>query len=174
MNSKTIYTDKNFEHIEIRDGGVANFGDIHKIHPQLSSKLAKSTIIGRKKELKEIDSLLKTNNSLLLINGIGGVGKSTIASYYLYSQKENYNYYGFFEGLEGFITELKPRLNLKSEKPDELFLEAIKELSILEGKKLLVLDDIKDSEENQKYIDRILELKHNCQVSPRYSSFLIA
>jgi len=133
----------------------------HKTPPQLTSKLGKTTIIGRKKELKEIDKLLRENGSLLLINGIGGIGKSTIASYYLYSQKENYNYYGFFEGLESFANELKPRLNLKSEKPNELFLEALAKLGTLEGKKLLVLDDVKDIEENQAYIDKILELKHS-------------
>ncbi len=63
--------------------------------------------------------------------------------------------------MEGFITELKLRLNLKSEKPNELFLEALAKLSILEGNKLLVIDDIKNIEENQNYIDRILDLKHS-------------
>jgi tetratricopeptide (TPR) repeat protein len=131
----------------------------HKTPPQLTSKLGKSTIIGRKKELQEIDQQLNSSNTLLLINGIGGVGKSNIASYYLHSQKENYDYYGFFEGLESFTTELKPRLNLQSEKPDELFLEALAKLGTLEGKKLLVLDDVKDIEENRDRIDGILALK---------------
>ena len=126
---------------------------------QLTSKLGKDTIIGREKELNEIDNLLKTNNSLLLINGIGGVGKSTIASFYLHSHKEQFDYYGFFEGLDSFTNELKVRLNLKSQKPNELFLEALSRLSTLEGEKLLVLDDIKDIEENQAYIDGILALK---------------
>ena len=53
----------------------------HKVPTQLTSKLGKDTIIGREKELKEIDKLLNSSNSLLLINGIGGIGKSTIASY---------------------------------------------------------------------------------------------
>ena len=128
---------------------------------QLTSKLGKSTIIGRKKELKEIDNLLKTNNSLLLITGIGGIGKSTIASYYLHSQKRNFDYYGFFEGLDSFVNELKPRLNLQAEKPDELFLEALAKLGSLEGSKLLVLDDVKDSEKNQEVIDKIFALRHS-------------
>ncbi len=50
---------------------------------------------------------------------------STIASYYLHSKKDEFDYYGFFEGLESFTVELKPRLNLKSENYDELFLEAL-------------------------------------------------
>ena len=148
------------ENINNHDGGVINIHHLeHKVPSQLTSKLGKSTIIGRGKELKEIDHLLKNNDSLLIINGIGGVGKSTIASYYLHSQKENYDYYGFFEGLESFIVELRPRLNLKSEKLDELFLEALAKLSTLEGNKLLVLDDVKESEENQEVIDKILGLR---------------
>ena len=84
--------------------GVAQYGSVvnqnlilpeHKTPSQLTSKLGKDTIIGRAKELEEIDILLKESSSILLINGIGGIGKSTIASYYLHSQKENLDYYGF-------------------------------------------------------------------------------
>ena len=44
----------------------------HPIPSQLTSKLGKSTIIGREKELQEIDQQLNISNTLLLINGIGG------------------------------------------------------------------------------------------------------
>jgi transcriptional regulator of NAD metabolism len=134
--------------------------ELHKKNSPLTSKLGKSTIIGREKELKEIDEKLNSSNALLLINGIGGVGKSTIASYYLHSQKEKLNYYGFFEGLESFVSELRSRLNIKAEKSQEAFMEALAKLGSLEGKKLLVLDDVKDIEENQEQIDKILALKH--------------
>jgi len=63
--------------------------------------------------------------------------------------------------LDSFTIELKPRLNLQSEKPDELFLEALSELTRLKGKKLLVLDDVKESEANQEIIDKILALKNS-------------
>jgi tetratricopeptide (TPR) repeat protein len=131
----------------------------HKTPTQLTSKLGKDTIIGRVKELEEIDILLKESSSLLLINGIGGIGKSTIASYYLHSQKENLDYYGFFEGLDSFVTELRPRLNLKEEKSEDAFMEALSELSKLKGEKLLVFDDVKEIEENQDKIEKILALK---------------
>ncbi len=150
------------EKLEVQNGGTVNIHESPHIIPKaLTTKLGKSTIIGREKELDEIDNLLKTNNSLLLINGIGGVGKSTIASFYLHSHKEQFDYYGFFEGLESFVVELKASLNLKSEKSDELFMEALARLKGLDGEKLLVLDDVKMIEENKESIEKILALKDN-------------
>jgi len=145
-------------------GGTVNQNLIlpeHKVPPQLTSKLGKNSIIGREKELKEIDELLNSSNSLLLINGIGGIGKSTIASYYLHSQKEKLHYYGFFEGIDSFINELREPLDLKQEKQQDAFMEALAKLRKLEGEKLLVIDDVKNIEENQEIIERILELKNS-------------
>jgi len=132
-----------------------------EVQSQLSTTLGKETIIGREKELQEIDERLNNSNSLLLINGIGGIGKSTIASYYLHSQKEKLDYYGFFESLESFTVELKPRLKLNSSNEDELFMEALSTLSALEGNKLLVFDDVKNIEANQDKIEKILALKES-------------
>jgi len=144
------------------DGGVINIHyPEHKIPKQLTIKLGKDTIIGREKELKEIAELLNNSNSLLLINGIGGIGKSTIASYYLHSQKEKLDYYGFFEGIDSFLTELRSRLDIKAEKEDEAFMEALTKLSALKGEKLLVIDDVKNIEENQDKIDKILALENS-------------
>jgi len=131
----------------------------HKTPTQLTSKLGKYTIIGRAEELQKIDTLLKESNSSLLINGIGGIGKSTIASYYLHSQKENLDYYGFFEGLESFTSELREPLALKQERENDAFLEALSKLRNLKGNKLLVFDDIKEIEENKDKIEKILALK---------------
>jgi len=146
------------------DGAVVKQNIIlpeHKVPQQLTSKLGQESIIGRKKELKEIDEFLNSSNSLLLINGIGGIGKSTIASYYLHSQKDKLDYYGFFEGVESFTSELREPLDLKQEKQQDAFMEALAKLRKLEGEKLLVIDDVKGIEENQEDIERILELKNS-------------
>jgi len=52
--------------------------------------------------------------------------------------------------LESFIVELREPLDLKAEKPHEAFLEALNKLRGLEGKKLLVIDNVKNIEENSK------------------------
>ncbi len=133
----------------------------HIVPTQLSSLLGNNTLIGREKELQEIDTLLNDSNTLL-IKGIGGVGKSSISSYYLHLHKEDYDYYGFFEGLEGFVSELKSLFDIKSEKEEDVFLDILSKLrepKKLEGDKLLVFDDVKDIEENEYKIKRILALK---------------
>lgn len=51
-------------------------------------------------------------------------------------------------------------MDIKSEKEQDAFIEILFKLGNLEGKKLLVLDDIKDIDNNQEKIKSILELKH--------------
>ncbi|WP_226816008.1 hypothetical protein, partial [Aliarcobacter butzleri] len=111
------------------------------IPSQLSMKLGNSKIIGREKELKEIDNNLNSSNNILLIKEIGGIGKSTIASAYLHRYKEKFKYYGFFEGLDNFFIELKNILNIKSDKESDIVIKILSKLNNLEGGKLLIIDD---------------------------------
>jgi len=151
--------------------GVVTGGEVHqtiiqekkkKVLKQLSSSLGKSSnFIGREEELKEINQKLNHSNTLL-INGFGGVGKSTIASRYLQTQKEQFDYYGFFEGINGFIRELERAFGLKKELSKDSLLDVIYELRGLKNsKKLLVIDDVKEIEKNKKQIEKILALKEN-------------
>jgi tetratricopeptide (TPR) repeat protein len=132
------------------------------LSPQLTTKLGKSTLIGREKELQEIDERLKASNTLL-VKGIGGVGKSTIASNYLHRHKDEYDYYGFFEGLESFEIELEGAFKLEIEQGQDRLDRVLRELIKLEptSNKLLVIDDVKDIKENQEKLEKILGLEHN-------------
>ena len=147
INGKKIETNQNFK---------------YTVSKQLTIKLGKSTIIGREKELKEIDKQLKFSNTLL-IKGIGGVGKSTIVSNYLHRHKEEYAYYGFFEGLESFESELEGAFKLEIKEGQDRLDRVLRELIELEpmSMKLLVIDDIKEIKENQEKLKKILALKHN-------------
>jgi hypothetical protein len=53
-------------------------------------------IIGREKELKEIGTYLRNNNPAILVNGIGGIGKTALASKYLVAYNENYQHLAWF------------------------------------------------------------------------------
>ena len=130
------------------------------ISPQLTTKLGKSTLIGREKELQEIDERLKASK-ILLIKGIGGVGKSTIASNYLHRHKDEYDYYGFFEGLESFESQLELAFKLEIEHGQDRLDRVLCELIKLDGNKLLVIDDVKEIKENQEKLEKILGLEHN-------------
>jgi tetratricopeptide (TPR) repeat protein len=120
--------------------------------------------IGRKKELQDIEAMLDDKHALLLLNGIGGIGKSSLASHYFNEHKHNYSYYGFIEATNGlqeaFVTALKASLNLQSsDNLQEAFYEAITKLRSLEGTKLLVIDDIRNSIEQKKEIERVGSLR---------------
>jgi tetratricopeptide (TPR) repeat protein len=131
---------------------------------QLTLKSGKEKLIGRTTELHTIEKKLE-KYGVVLIHGIGGIGKSALVSHYLHKQKNYFDYYGFFEGLDSFIIELKTSLKLESEKTEELFREALTKLRTLEGSKLFVIDGIRDIEENRHRLETLSELKkHGYQI----------
>ena len=123
----------------------------HTIPKSLTPKSGmKEGFVGRMKEIEEITQRLQSSSSLLLLNGIGGIGKTSLAAYYLATHKERYNYYGFIEvsgGVqEAFVSALAGSLQLDSHDIEASFNEALTKLHALEGKKLLVIDDMRSSE----------------------------
>ena len=121
--------------------------------------------VGRKEELQKVDELLNQNSMLLLLNGIGGIGKSTLASYYLNQHKDNFDYYGFVQVNEDIKLSLASAfgtsLDLKSKKIDDLFAEIMNKLHNLEGKKLLIIDDIKKMDSQLDEINTLMTLKNS-------------
>jgi tetratricopeptide (TPR) repeat protein len=121
--------------------------------------------VGRKDALREVDELLNQNSMLLLLNGIGGIGKSTLASYYLNQKKDDFDYYGFVQVDDNikiaFASAFSTSLDLKSEKIDEQFAEIMNKLQNLEGKKLLIIDDIKEMDNQADEINTLMTLKNN-------------
>ena len=121
--------------------------------------------VGRKEELKKVDELLNENSMLLLLNGIGGIGKSTLASYYLNHNKDKYNYYGFVQVNEDIKLSLASAfgtsLNLQSEKIDDLFAEIMNKLQNLEGEKLLIIDDVKEMDNQLDEMNTLMTLKNS-------------
>ncbi len=149
-------------------GGVVNVGDSHTVPKALTTQTGLANdidFIGRKEELKKVDELLNQNSMLLLLNGIGGIGKSTLASYYLNQKKANFDYYGFVQVnediKESFASAFSTSLDLKSEDIDELFAETMNKLNNLEGTKLLIIDDIKEMGNQLDEINTLLTLKNS-------------
>lgn len=162
-------------HINGDNPGILISGDYNSVNfpphivPKFLTKhvgLAKDiNFIGRKKELQKVDKLLTQENALLLINGIGGIGKSTLASYYFTDKKNNFDYCGFIQTGEDIKSSLTSALGtslcLKSKEIDALFNEAITNLHNLKGKKLLVFDDIKAIDNQKEEINTLLTLKNS-------------
>ena len=135
--------------------------------PNLTTKSSThdSSFIGREDEVKAIDEMLESSNSLLLINGIGGIGKSSLANHYLYTRENEFDYYGFIDGLDSFISAFRNSLDLKAEKEEELYHEIISKLQGLQGKKLLVIDNVEDIEPHKNLIEMLLSLpKYNYKI----------
>ena len=132
-----------------------------QLNPNLTTKSSTndSSFIGREDEVKAIDEMLESANSLLLINGIGGIGKSSLANHYLYTRENKFDYYGFIDGLDSFISEFRNSLDLKAEKEKELYHEIISKLQGLKGKKLLVIDNVEDIESHKELMEMILSLE---------------
>jgi tetratricopeptide (TPR) repeat protein len=140
----------------------------HKVPKKLTPQTGLANdidFVGRKEELQKVDELLNQNSMLLLLNGIGGIGKSTLASYYLNQHKDNFDYYGFVQVNEDIKLSLASAfgtsLDLKSEKIDDLFAEIMNKLQNLEGKKLLIIDDVKEMDNQQDEMNTLITLKNS-------------
>lgn len=134
--------------------------DNNVIPKQLSIKsvIDLKEFVGRQKELESINEKLK-EKKVLLMSGIGGIGKSSIVNQYLFKSEAQYNYYGFFEGISSLISDLKYTLNLKSENEDDLLKEATIKLRTLKGNKLFIIDNISNIDEQFNTINILLSLK---------------
>jgi len=99
-NDKSIHIDGDNRGVAITgDGNTVNLPP-HIIPKKLTPQTGLANdidFVGRKEELQKVDELLNQNSMLLLLNGIGGIGKSTLASYYLNQHKDNFDYYGFVQ-----------------------------------------------------------------------------
>ena len=122
------------------------------------------SFLGRNRELDELDEILNKTN-VVLINGIGGIGKSSLVSNYITLHKEEYNYVGYIvveENIKSnFIAKLRDTLELKKNNTQDTFSEAISKLIQLDGKKLLIIDDLRYSESFEDDFNAILDLQNH-------------
>jgi len=122
-----------------------------------------SKIVGRKRGLFIIDQLLSSHRRALLVNGLGGIGKTTLAKYYVQEYEAQYNHIIWVdvlpeEGQAGgnvvnaFVSEYNQVLNrtglsLNPRMADQQkFYQLMTHLSNeVVGHNLLVLDNVGDT-----------------------------
>ena len=110
--------------------------------------------IGRKDELKSIESNLNSNNVVCVVNGIGGVGKSELSYQYLHLNKHKYNHIAFLE-FTAETSSLEDLLFIKFQDAllldkDSTFDTIIRRLQKLPSRNLLVLDNIENSNDFER------------------------
>ena len=109
--------------------------------------------IGRVDDLKRIDEMLQTNNVTLIVNGIGGVGKSEIIRKYMFLNEDKYENIIFLEISEKttfeslMITSFKEKFELDK---DSNIDTVIKRLQNIKGKNLFILDNLESKEDFEK------------------------
>ncbi|MCI4667301.1 MAG: NB-ARC domain-containing protein, partial [Bacteroidia bacterium] len=127
---------------------------------------APDDFIGRKDELETIQNrLLGGDHLLLLVNGRGGIGKTTLATHFYNKHRDNYNHMAWVlsEGnLSRDLLDLASALELTDpENPREIsFDEVIDELITLEGPNLLVIDNANDEKDLNNVFLALKECKN--------------
>lgn len=144
------------------------------IHKDLVAlpQIRNQKIFGRRFELRKIENLFKENNKIILLNGIGGIGKTTLASLYLQKNRANYDYVlwinnkynlrqSFYNiqlivnlNLFDVINELNRGKNFYNEVFD-LVTNSLKELST-DNKNLLIIDDAGEDLQLKDNFDKLL------------------
>lgn len=111
-------------------------------------------IIGRENDLDELHRLLGTEKRVLLVNGLGGIGKTTLAQAYVYQYYEQYRHIAWIaqdsDNLANDIVNtqgLRENLSIPAEfDPQQLFGEVIRKLKgIADKPNLLVVDNAEQS-----------------------------
>ncbi|MCX7749313.1 MAG: tetratricopeptide repeat protein [Clostridia bacterium] len=107
-------------------------------------------LIGRKKELQELSTRLKKAKRLLLVNGMGGIGKTELCKAFFWSNYHKYKNVGWIEYTESikesFINQFHvDGLFLPDEIPDMKFTKLMRFLTGISPDSLIVIDNIENA-----------------------------
>ena len=151
----TKFADTGF--LEIDQSGKAVF-TASKFPKELTNALPKThpdEIIGREEDLKSLHDLLCNNKRVIVVNGLGGIGKTTLVQAYVSKYYEDYahivwitqgseNIINDFLNAEGLLKNLE--IEIPNPEPQQLFSEVIRKLkAIAEKPNLLVIDNAEQS-----------------------------
>jgi len=126
--------------------------------------------LGREKELEKVHQLLQTEHCVLL-QGIGGIGKSELAKQYGKQFKKSYAHVIFLrysESLRQTIAELKFVEDDKGMNKEELFESHYRFFKQLEEDTLVILDNFDCLPEQDDLFDEFISLSFQILVTTRF------
>ncbi len=164
--------DKIISNIENKQDEVCNLSLKSLLQNEIA-ELPKTTIIhltppppsppnhflGREADLTTVHKKLHTHNNVVLVNGIGGIGKTALAQAYWKKYKDQYQYAAWFTvstDIEMAILNsgIENKLNItpyEGQKAKERFKQVWRELANIEERKLLIIDNANDSDDIAKH-----------------------
>ncbi len=158
-----VVNQKNINYGTISNVGSVSFGDtihqtVHIPNPTVPKELTASLprrsrdqLIGRDRELESLRKALLSQQSVCVVNGIGGIGKTSLAEAYVYAHYDDYAHIAWVtqdseDLLQSFLTARTLQMNLGVPEGitdrDQLFAEVLNRMKALNGEPcLLVLDN---------------------------------
>ncbi len=137
-----------------------------KTHKYLTPKPAKTIdLIGREEELKDIGHTLERTDRVLLVNGLGGVGKTELCKRYFWDNIDNYIHLAWVDVVGNIRESFVSAFNIEgigfgeSDTMDERFEKIMDFLNCLDKNSLLVVDNIENPEDEDLDSIRALPFK---------------
>lgn len=121
-------------------------------HKFLTDCTKPTDFVGRETELAKLHNLLDEGKKSVIVNGLGGIGKTSLALQYVGQYKEHYHHIVWVEQqsslLLAFMTEkkLNELITPEKEEAEVYFYRLMQFLEATEGKNLLVIDNYEDTE----------------------------
>ena len=149
VNGDVIIGDNNTRNYYYLEQGI-----IPKELTAQTPKLRQDQIIGRTEELNDLHNRLFNNKQVLLVNGMGGIGKTTLAQVYLSKYYEEYHHIAWvsqhsedivsnFINTPGLLEVFKIQIDKKN--PQQIFEELIINLKKIQvGPCLMIVDNATD------------------------------
>ncbi|MFK8006570.1 MAG: NB-ARC domain-containing protein, partial [Saprospiraceae bacterium] len=104
--------------------------------------------VGRTKALQQLHLSLQSGNKTLLLNGLGGIGKTSVARMYCHLHEADYDHFVWLNQADDFETACTNALGLQknlgitlTDNPQQTIQNIFHVLNTIEGNNLLVLDN---------------------------------
>ncbi|MFK8009332.1 MAG: tetratricopeptide repeat protein [Saprospiraceae bacterium] len=163
-NAISISNSKNtISNSTITAGGDVNTGDTtitnitniteqeNQLPKHLTSNFPKidpDNFVGRKETLQQLHQLLQDDKKTLLLNGLGGIGKTSVAQMYCHLHKNDYDHFVWLGQADNFENTCLNAIGLQknlgvqlTDKTKEVVQDIFHELKKIKGNNLLILDN---------------------------------